>query len=315
MKIFLTGATGFIGKNLIENLKGHELFCLVRSREKFESIKGENVFPVYGDIREDLPDLPEAEVIIHNAAVVRAPSKTYYEVNTAGTLALLNKAKKIKTLKKFIFISSQAVSGPAGLNRPAEESDEPRPVSDYGKSKALAEKLVRESSLPYLILRPAAVYGPGDRDLFVTFKMVKNGLAFLPSGERFLNFINVKDVCAGIEKALFSTCVNDTFFLAHPEPQTQESFVRAIAAAADKKCRVLRVPSPFLKLAGAFFAVTGFFTRKTALLNPQKVREITAGHWIVNTERMLRGLNFHPAYDLKRGAALTLKWYEDQGWL
>lgn len=314
MKIFLTGATGFIGTNLVNHLKGHELFCLVRSREKFDSIKRDNVFPVYGDIREELPELPEADCIIHNAAVVRAQSKTYYEVNTEGTAALLNKAKQLKTLKKFIFISSQAVSGPAALARPAEESDEPRPVSDYGKSKALAENLVRESGLPYIILRPAAVYGPGDKDLFVTFKMVKKGLAFLPSGERFLNFINVQDVCVGIEKALVSKCVNDTFFLAHPEMQTQESFVRIIAASAGKECRLVRVPSAFLKLAGGFGALLAFFTRQTALLNPQKARELLAGHWVVNPERMLNELDFHPACDLKKGAALTLKWYEEQGW-
>jgi len=315
MKIFLTGATGFIGKNLVSHLQKHELFCLVRSREKFESIKNGNVFPVYGDIREELPELPEADVIIHNAAVVRASSKAYYEVNTAGTAALLEKAKKLKTLKKFIFISSQAVSGPAALDKPALEGDEPRPVSDYGKSKAIAERMVRESGLPYIILRPAAVYGPGDRDLFVIFKMVKRGLAFIPTGERHMNFINVKDVCAGIEKALFSPRVNETFFLAHPEAQTQESFVEAIAEFAGKKCRLVRVPSSFLKIAGEACALLGFFTRKTALLNPQKVRELLAGHWIVNAERMLGELDFHPSYGLKRGAALTLKWYEDNGWL
>ena len=315
MKIFLTGATGFIGKNLVPLFKGHEIFCLVRSREKFESIKRDNVFPVYGDIRDELPDLPEVDVIIHNAGVVRCSSKKYYEVNSEGTAALLRKAKKIKTLKKIIFISSQAASGPAEFSRPAEESDESRPVSDYGKSKVLAEKFVRESGVPYIILRPAAVYGPGDRDLFVTFKMVKKGIAFLPAGKKYINFINVKDVCAGIEKAVFSPCHNGTFFLAYPEIETQESFVRVIAERAGKECRIIRVPLFLLRAAGAFFAVVGFFTRKTALLNPQKVKEITAEHWLVNPERMLNGLGFQPRYDLKIGVALTLKWYEEHGWL
>jgi len=315
MKIFLTGATGFIGKNLVPFFKEHEIFCLVRSREKFESIKRDNVFPVYGDIRDELPGLPEVDVIIHNAGVVRCPSKEYYEVNSEGTSALLRKAKKIKTLKKFVFISSQAASGPAPLSRPAEESDELCPVSDYGKSKVLAEKFVRESGLPYIILRPAAVYGPGDRDLFVTFKMVKRGLAFLPAGKKYVNFINVKDVCAGIEKAVFSPRVNDTFFLAYPKIETQESLVRIIAECAGKKCGIIRVPFFLLCAAGAFFSVTGFFTRKTALLNPQKVKEIAAEHWLVNPERMLNGLGFQPRYDLKTGVALTLKWYEDRGWL
>ncbi len=315
MRIFLTGATGFIGKNLLPFFKGHELFCLVRSREKFESIKGDNIFPVYGDIRDELPDLPEVDVIIHNAGVVRCPPKKYYEVNSEGTAALLHKAQKIKTLKKFIFISSQAASGPAALERPAQERDEPHPVSDYGKSKVLAEKYVRQSHLPYIILRPAAVYGPGDRDLYVTFKMVKQGLAFLPAGKKYVNFINVKDVCAGIEKAVFSSCVNETFFLAHPEIETQGNFVRIIAVCAGKKCRIVRVPFLFLRLAGAFFAASGFLTGKTALLNPQKVKEITAEHWVVDPQRMFKGLGFHPRYDLKTGAALTLKWYEEHGWL
>lgn len=315
MKIFLTGATGFIGKNLVPLLKYHELFCLVRSRQKFESIKQPNIFPVYGDMREGLPDLPEVDVIIHNAGVVRCSSKKYYEVNSQGTAALLRKAGKIKNLKKFIFISSQAAAGPAPLERPAEETDEPHPVSDYGKSKVLAEKSVRESGLPYIILRPAAVYGPGDRDIFVTFKMAKNGLAFLPAGKKYVNFINVKDVCGGIRDAVFSSCTNDTFFLAYPDVETQENFVRIIAECAGKECRIVRVPSFFLLVAGAFFSAFGFFTRKTALLNPQKVQEILAEHWIVNPQHMINGLNFHPRYDLKTGALLTLKWYEERGWL
>ncbi|MBU3956612.1 NAD(P)-dependent oxidoreductase [bacterium] len=315
MKILLTGATGFIGKNLIAHLKGHELFCLVRSPAKFESIKSDNIFPVYGDITGELPDLPEVDFIIHNAGVVRCASKKYYEVNSEGTAALLLKAKKLKTLKKFIFISSQAASGPAELTHPAEESDALHPLSDYGKSKALAEKFVRESDLPYIILRPSAVYGPGDRDLFVTFRMVKKGLVFLPAGKKCVNFINVKDVCEGIEKAILSPLVNDTFFLAHPQIETQENFAGIIAECAGKKCIIVRVPFLFLRLAGAFFSVAGFFTGKTALLNSQKIKELEAEHWVVNPERMLNGLGFHPRYDLKTGVALTLKWYEERGWL
>lgn len=315
MKILLTGATGFIGRNILDFLGNHEVFCLVRNSEKYARVRRKNTTPIYCDIREEIPSLPDVSVIIHNAGLIRGAKKEYYEVNTGGTYRLLEKARAVNGLKKFIYVSSQAAAGPAEGETPKKATDEENPISDYGRSKLLAEKKVKESGLPYLILRPSAVYGPGDRDIFTVFKMVKNGLVFIPAGVRYANFINVLDVCGGILRAAETSLVNRTFFLLHPEVLSFEDFARAVALKMRKKINIVKVPVPVVYGAGFLFSAAAFFSGKPALLNIQKIREITAKLWIADPEGMLSELGYKPLYDISSGVSLTLDWYRKKGWL
>jgi len=315
VKIFLTGATGFIGKNLVMRLKSHTIYTLVRSEKKFDSIKGQNVIPVFGDLTEPNWDLPEVDVIIHNAGLIRGKKSEYYRINARGTYNLVEKAKKLKNLKKFILTSSQAAAGPAPLFSPKKETEPENPVSDYGKSKLLGEKIVKKSGLPYIILRPCAVYGPGDKDIFFAFQLVKSGFVPLPQGKRFLNLVNVFDVCGAILKAVESNLANETFFIAHPEILTYEKFIRKIAEKMNKKIFIVKIPEPVIYLSSVILSSLSYLTGKTALLNVQKITEINAKHWIVDTTHLTEVLGYKPEFDLNRGVEITLNWYTKEKWL
>ena len=315
MKIFLTGATGFIGRNLLDFLSSHEVYCLARSEKKYNRIKRDFTVPVYGDLTNPEWEMPDVDVVIHMAGLIKGRKKDYYRVNGGGTKNLVEKAKNLKGLKKFIYVSSQAASGCGTLENPKRESEPEMPVSDYGKSKLLGEKFVKESGLPYLILRPVAVYGPGDRDVFFAFQMVKNGIVFLPSGKRFVNLVDVRDVCGAVLRAAESDVKDETFFVAYPKITTYVEFVKTIARKMGKKILILKIPE-WLIFAGSVIA-TGFafLLRKPALLNLQKVTEINSKYWVVNAEKLANVLGYEPEYNLERGVSETVDWYRARGWL
>ncbi|MFH1958127.1 MAG: NAD(P)-dependent oxidoreductase [bacterium] len=315
MKILLTGATGFIGKNLLDFLRGHEVYCLVRSGEKYEKIKRDNTMPVYGDLTALDGELPDVEVIIHLAGLIRGRKRQYYKVNSGGMKNLAEKARGLKNLKKFIYVSSQAASGPGTLENPKKENEIEKPVSDYGLSKLLGEKILKESGLPYLILRPVSVYGPGDRDIFFAFQMVKSGIVFLPAGKRFVNLVNVLDVCGGIMKAVYTESINDTFFISYPQTLTYDIFIKTIAEKMRKKILIIKVPGGLMRLGGVVAEVFAFLMRKPALLNVQKVTEINTKYWVVDHSRLLNVLGYKPQYPLVRGVEETLAWYRLRRWL
>ncbi|MCD6423371.1 MAG: NAD(P)-dependent oxidoreductase, partial [Elusimicrobia bacterium] len=255
------------------------------------------------------------DVIVHNAGLIRGKKSEYYLVNAKGTYILVEKAKKLKNLKKFILISSQAASGPAPLSSPKKETDPENPVSDYGKSKLLGEKIVKKSGLPYIILRPCAVYGPGDRDIFFAFQLVKRGFVPLPQGKRFLNLVNVFDVCGAVLRAVEGNLINETFFVAHPEILTYESVIKKIAEKMNKKIFIVKIPEPVIYFSSIFLSSVSYITGKTALLNVQKITEINAKHWIVDTTRLTDVLGYKPEFDLDRGVEITLNWYTKEKWL
>ncbi|MFH1353485.1 MAG: NAD(P)-dependent oxidoreductase [bacterium] len=315
MKILLTGATGFIGKNLLDFLGEHEVYCLVRNSEKYEKIKRDNTRPVYGDLTALDGELPEVEVIIHLAGLIRGRKSQYYKVNGGGMKNLVEKARRLKNLKKFIYVSSQAAAGPGTLENPKKENEIETPVSDYGLSKLLGEKILKESGLPYLILRPVSVYGAGDRDVFFAFRMVQSGIVFLPSGKRFVNLVSVFDVCGGIMKAVDTEAINDTFFLSCPQTLTYDIFIKTIAEKMRKKILIIKVPEGLIRLGGIAAEVFAFLMRKPALLNVQKVTEINTKYWVVDHSRLLNVLGYKPQYPLVRGVEETLAWYRLRRWL
>ena len=125
------------------------------------------------------------QYVIHAAGATKALSEaSYNEVNAVYTRNLAQAVSEVQVpLKKFVFLSSLAAMGPATNGHPILEMDAPNPVTFYGKSKLLAESyLLALDSLPSIVLRPTAVYGPRDRDIFIILKTIrlvfKDGAAY-----------------------------------------------------------------------------------------------------------------------------------------
>ncbi len=179
VKAIVTGATGFIGRHLIDRLRvqGCEVWALVRDPARAAELEKKNVRPLRGDLFS-IPPLPDGfDLVFHLAGCTRSlDTANYYNVNQAGTASLCRALAAARSSFKLIVLSSIAAGGPSRTDRPVREDDAPHPMSSYGRSKLLGEQeaLKYRGEFPVIILRPSAVYGPGDRGFVDYFRFIKS---------------------------------------------------------------------------------------------------------------------------------------------
>jgi len=317
MRVLVTGASGFIGSHLAERLlgEGHEVVCLVRRPGWLEGTELELCF---GDLRDPgslRKAVRGAEVVYHLAGLKRSiRRRDYYRVNFQGTEHLLDALRTEGSLRRLVFVSSLAASGPSLNGRPKREEDSCRPLSDYGRSKLLAEEAVRHSELPFTIVRPPVIYGPRDRDLLGFFRVVQRG--WLPLwGREAVSLCFVEDLVEGLLRvALHPEAVGQTLFMADPQPHTVEEIGHMAASLLGVHLRRLPLPKAFLLGAGVVGELANRLGYDTPL-NFQKAREATAGAWVCDAGRAERLLGLRARVNLRRGLELTLGWYREVGWL
>jgi len=231
--IFITGATGFIGKNLLKKLLEANLLIRALARDKSRINKVNNLEVIEGDLldKENLfKVMQNVDVVIHLAAVVKASSAyEYNKTNIEGTKNLVEACLKNK-VKKIIYISSLD----AGLDNP----------NCYGESKALGEIIIRESGIDYIILRPSLVYGR-ESDVIVMLAGLIKKLPVIPvvgNGGAILQPIYVEDVCEIIIKLLDGDIKNKIYYLAGEERVSIDGFIDKIAKIYSKKVIKMHVP-------------------------------------------------------------------------
>lgn len=322
MRVALTGATGFVGSHLAEALlaAGHELTCLVRTPARADALRDAGCTLVDGGLEDEgaLRRLVEgADVLHHVAGVIAARSAEEFErVNRAGTFTLARLAREAG-VKRMVYVSSLAVSGPTVPGRPLEDADRDQPVTPYGRSKQAGEQAVRASGVAFTIVRPPAVYGPRDRELLRVFQMARRGWApLLGDGSQELSFVHAADLARALMAAGDSANTQGrTYHAAHPETLSQRGFVEAVGAALGRSVRT--VPLPKLVVRGALWS-SGLFARvlgRATLLSPDKADELLAPAWTCSSEALARDTGWRAAIPLQQGLAETAEWYRKAGWL
>lgn len=316
MRILLTGATGFVGSHVAELLsaQGYTVFALVRKTSNHESLNKMGVHLLMGSL-DHLPDsCPKIDSVIHGAGIIKAKDPNdYFRVNAQGTQNLLEWVKS-QPLKSFVLVSSIAARGPD------HEVNLDLPVSIYGKSKLKGEHIALQyqKHFPILIFRPPVVYGPGDRETLLLFKMFKWGLfPFLGRKNQAISFVYVEDL-ANILAA--SVRVKKTGFgplyPADGEKGYSMDQVKKIAEEVyQKKMCSFLVPLWILKLGAMANILVSAFTPVTPFLTFDKLREISKKNWVCSSKDCRTFLNLPPFTDLKTGFAKTKKWYEAKGWI
>jgi nucleoside-diphosphate-sugar epimerase len=327
MKVFLTGASGFVGSHVLDSLRAghHEVSILLQrtSNTRFVSRHVPEVTVHYGSL-DDVPLLTKAmrgvEAVIHCAGKIKAlRSSDFYRVNQAGTGNIVMAANACcESVRHLVYISSLAVSGPGVLGSPAVEAGEPRPVSVYGQSKWLGEIEVRQRcSVPWTILRPAAVYGPRDTEFLALFQKVKRRVMPLVSGaKRHLNMVYGPDVAAAVLCSLRNERgAGGTYHVAAEPPCTDAEFMQEIASQL--RCRPLRLPIPrsALYLACVIQEILSRMTGRPNILSRQKLPELLAPGWVCTTDRIRNDLGFTAPTSLREGITQTLDWYRREGWV
>ncbi len=323
----VTGANGFIGSHLVEELlaRGHHVRCLVRKTSDLRWLEGLDVQIIRGSY-DDEESLASAVLgvdhIYHIAGAVKAKKPAdFYRANTAATAKLAQAAIKANPgLKRFVFSSSQAAAGPSPcLDKPKCELEECRPVTDYGRSKLLAERelLKLSDKLPLTIIRPPSVYGPRDTEIFMYFQWISRGLALLPGiRKRYAHLIYVKDLVRGMVQAAESgKTLGKTYFLSEERAYSWQDISDLIAKSLGRKPIKLPVPIFMARFSALLSEAGAFIVNKPTIFNRQKVNEMAQRYWTVSARAANEDFGFKCGYDLAKGIEETSKWYRENGWL
>ena len=299
----LTGGTGFSGAFILPQLlaAGYDVVALARRPEVLAG-KCRNV--IAGDLADEaaLAKLVEsADVVLHVGGATSEKSRQgYFEVNLEGTKRLF-RAARASHVNRFVYVSSLTAREPELL--------------DYGASKAAAEKFLLphdDEDCDILILRPPAIYGPGDKATLPLLKQLQSRVAFLPGrkSSRF-SLLHVSDfakiVCDSVEYKSHGIFELDDQTIGY----TWADLAAANAALTGRPARVMHVPFPVLNAAAGVAEAIAKFTGKSAFATRQDIAKIYHDDWVVN------GWLWPIAkpIQLKEGLAQTLDWYCQQGWL
>ena len=301
MKLAITGGTGFVGLHLIDVAlaAGHTIKALTRREQQ----PRENVDWIAGDFgsRDALEQLVgHADAVIHVAGTITAPNAAAFEKgNVAGTLAMLA-AATAGGVQRFVHVSSLAAREPK--------------LSLYGASKAKAEELVHSSGLDWVIVRPPAVYGPGDRETLELFRMAKLGLMLMPPKGR-VSVIHADDLSRLLLALAAPPAPSNKLF----EPDdgkaggwTHREFARALAAAVGTKAAVISSPGILLRMAAR---ADQFLRGEKAKLTADRAAYFSHRNWVVEPKRAAPAKLWRPEIETMTGLADTATWYRAQGWL
>ncbi|HEX6575314.1 MAG TPA: NAD-dependent epimerase/dehydratase family protein [Gemmatimonadaceae bacterium] len=317
----VTGASGFVGSHLVEALiaRRWRVRCLVRKSSVLKWLPVDDISLINGDVALPGDDLDRAvrnvSVVFHLAAVTSAPTaEVYNAANVEGTRNIVNAMRKCAPDALLVFCSSLAAAGPA-RSRPVNETDEPNPVSGYGRSKLTAERIVEESGLEYLIVRPPAVYGPRDKDILAAFKLAKRGFAFriAPEGQR-LSLVHVEDLARGLACAA-ETEGRGVYYMTDGMIHTWESIIDNIARAIGKHPRIVAIPVAVADTLARADMMRSSFVGAKPLLTPDRILELTQPNWTCDDTRARLDIDYESSISLPDGLKSTAEWYRSVKWL
>lgn len=327
-KVLITGASGFIGFHFIEAAlqRGLSVCAAVRRGSAVDHLKEyaiEYCELDYTNVKKLAEQLAAigCHYIIHAAGATRAGSQQAYDtVNATYAFNLASAAIEGlgSQLRKFVFVSSLAAVGPLNSRDGfITEETKPAPVTAYGRSKLLAEeKLKALPALPLVVLRPTAVYGPRERDIFIMLRSIHRGIEpYIGRGEQQLSFIYVKDLAAVAIDSLFLNASHMTFNISDGEGYDKYALADLSKQILDRTTFRFHLPYAMVKgLAFTMEKMSGW-RGKTPVLNREKLNELTAVNWQCSIEKAKTHARFSPQYSLKQGLQETLQWYHIHKWL
>jgi nucleoside-diphosphate-sugar epimerase len=279
--------------------------------------------PVAGSL-EDAESVRRAvegtDVVVHMAAATRAGSEAdFHRVNAQGTRVIVEAVRQSQNPpRRLVYLSSLAAAGPARAGRPVEPGDVPGPLTAYGRTKLAGERICSELAgrCEVVILRPPAVYGPRDRDMFEFFRLASWGVLPVPSGPaRPLQLVHAADLARAVVLAATVPGARGVYHIADSRAYLWRDVCLMVASAVGRRARLIQVPAFLISLGGTLSEAAGRVVGRPSIFSRDKARELLAPGWLCETEGARRELGFETAIPLDRGLLETAQWYRAHGWL
>jgi len=327
LKILVTGGTGFTGSRLVEYLldKGHKVTALDNQKGLFYDYliqKGANIIlGTVTDRQAVKTALDDVEVVFHLAAAFRQinePKKFYWDVNVEGTRILCEESLN-KNLKKFVYCSTQGVHGDV-KNPPGDENSPITPVDYYQFTKYEGEKVVKEfteKGLKSVIIRPTAIYGPGDPERFLyLFKFAKKGKFYMfGKGEAFYHPVYIDNLNDGFYAAMQSDKVNaEVYIIADEEYFTIKELVKRIGNSMGVDVKFIHLPFMPLWVAACICEFVCSILRIKPPLFRRRVDWYRQNR-AFKIDKAKNEINYVPKVGIDEGLKLTAKWYEENNYI
>ena len=336
---FVTGATGFVGSNLVAHLRKQnwKVGCLVRDLGRAKPLQKLGATLHLGTLNEpeSLERVANYDTIFHVAGRVRALSgKEFATDNVEGTRNVVSAAAAQAAPPVVVMVSSLAAGGPSRPGTPSLETDNDRPISAYGQSKLAAERAAAEfaNQVPISIIRPPIIFGPADKASLAIFQGVKRlRLHAVPGLRRFpVSLVHVSDLCAAMQRiaeqgqrltashgAPFTNQANDNglYHVAAERTILYSDLGKLAAQAIGCTSITLPLPRALFWLVGGAAEISSQLRRRPGVINLDKIREAVASGWECNDAKIRQELGYQPAASLEQRFAETVTWYLDQGWL
>jgi nucleoside-diphosphate-sugar epimerase len=321
----ITGASGFIGGRLRDALLAAGADVVALRREGSPPPRGGARSAVVDYADEDgLRRLVEKErpiLVLHVAGATKGV--TYADFREANVTPTKNLVAALRSawpeVRRFVHFSSLAAYGPSHPGAPLREDSPRRPIEFYGQSKLEAEETVEGAgaAIPWTIVRPSGVYGPGDVDYFELFKSVERGInVFFGNRRRWFSGVYVDDlVRATLDLCDLPATAGKGYFVCDGHPVTWEEFQDHIVRASGRRVLTLDLPEALVHLAARGGELLTRLDKKPRLFNRQKVAMGAQEAWTCTHEALHADTGYVPQIDVAEGVARTLAWYRAERWV
>jgi dihydroflavonol-4-reductase len=326
MKILVTGGTGFTGSHLVKKLlkEGSEVKVLARPASDTAFLKELGAEVVPGDItdRDSVDRAVNGTNKVFNIAAAyreaKLPEASYWTVNLEGTRNIISACIK-HSVSRLVHCSTIGVV--SSVDKPPSNESAPYSPDDvYQRSKCAAEKevlkSVRDEGLPASVIRPCAIYGPGDLRLLKMFRMIaKNRFYILGSGKALYHMVYIDDLVSGfILASEKDNSTGEVFIIGGAKYTTINELSRIIADEFGVKPPGLHLPFKPIEILSALMEYAykplkkepPLYRRRIAFFKKDRAFDIS---------KAKNMLGYEPAFSLKEGVRLTAKWYLENGYI
>lgn len=326
-RVLVTGATGFAGQALTRRLasRGVRVRAIARGSSRLDPLADLPVEWVRGEVWDPAiaaPALSDVQYVFHVAAAYRqagVSDDVYARVHVQSTQQLVQAASREAGFRRFVHVSTIGVHGHID-HPPADERAPFVPGDLYQSTKAEAEQWIAGHApgmgVAYTIVRPCAIYGPGDTRLLKVFKMASHGVFLaLGTGRTLYHLIHVDDLAAILDRAACHPAAAGEAFIAGADaPIRMDDMARTIGRTLGRHVRVIRFPaSPVFLLAAACEAACRPFGLEPPL-HRRRVAFYTKDR-AFDTSKLRNRLGYRNAIANEAGLAATARWYRERGWI